>query len=1086
MEHWLNRLTRANYPSAWVIGSYAVGLGILTIGIVAYNLPEQLLIFLLAPIMWAAINYPRRVYLLMAVLLIGAAGITAWLVSAHWTSSLITLLALVLTFGMLAELAHRLMLTQQKTQAQLRESETLYRMLIENQGEGSGLVDAHENFLFANPAAEQIFGVPRGGLVGRNLREFTTPAQFAILQEQTKRRRAGEKGSYELEIVRPNGETRTLILTATPHLDTRGQFIGSFGVFRDITGRKRAQQALARHDAILDAVTFAAERFLRTSSWRDHIDQVMAQLGQATQASRVYIFENHWEPDGTLVWQHRYEWDASYATPQLQPLEVRMWRPTAAGFEPWVKTLQQGKWIQTHIKDLSPTEQTTFISHNIRSILLVPIFAQTTWWGVIVLDECLYERTWSSSEIDALVTAADTLGAAIVREWIDVELRTRAHHLELLNRITDVAIAAPNLTQMLQTIADRLGELLNADGCYITLWDEARQTALHQAAYGALREKYLAESAEPGVTMTESVLNAGHALVAEDVFNSPYVNPHEAIKYPTRSLLGLPLIAHGKKLGAALIGFNHTHHFTPDEIERGEQAARHIALAIAQAQALEAERQRATELEALHATGLDLTATLDLSTVLDNILQSVFRLCPDAQDAHIYLYQHDRLHFAASLWDDGRKNQVAEPRPDGLTYTVARCGEMAVIADLATHPLFTNAPSDWRGAIVGLPLKIGATVVGVMNVAYHAPRIFSANELRVLELLANQAAIAIENARLFDETKQRAERMSVLNEIGRALTSTLKLNQLYRLIHQQTRRVLTTDCFFVAIYDETHNLIHFPFLYDNATELPSEVHPLGDGPVGHVIRTRAPYIINHPSDPIFAGGTHFGSSNRCAASALFVPMMLGTRVLGVISTQSYREDSYSPDDAQVLQTIAAQAAIALENARLYDELQQLAITDELTGLLNRRGLFQLGQREVERARRYERPLAVLMLDLDHFKQVNDTYGHLAGDRVLRALAERCRENTRAFDLAGRYGGEEFVLLLPETTLDEAMILAERLRRSIEQTTVLHEQTPLTFTISIGVAAMTPDVSHLATLIERADQAQYLAKQTGRNRVQKYE
>ncbi|MCI0475786.1 MAG: GAF domain-containing protein, partial [Anaerolineales bacterium] len=567
----------------------------------------------------------------------------------------------------------------------------------------------------------------------------------------------------------------------------------------------------------------------------------------------------------------------------------------------------------------------------------------------------LRERTWSPAEIDALVMATDTLGAAIGREWIDAELRTRAHHLELLNKITDVAIAAPNLTQMLQTIADRLGKLLDADGCYITLWDESRQVALHKTAYGALREMYLKEPAESGVTMTESVLRAGHALAADDVFNSPYVNPHEAVKYPTRALLGLPLIARGKKLGAAMIGFNHPHHFTPDEMERGEQAARHIALAIAKAQALEAEQQRAVELETVHSAGLGLTSTLDLTTVLENILQSTFRLSPDAKDAHIFLYRNERVQFAASLWTDGRKDQqFAEPRANGLTYTVARRGETAVISDMSTHPLFADAPHLWGGAIIGLPLKIGARVVGAMNVAYQDARTFSKNELRVLELLAGQAAIAIENARLFDETKQRAERMSALNEIGQALTSTLKLEQLYRLIYQQARRVLTADAFFVAIYDESHNTIHFPLMYDSGVELPNEIHSLGSGPTSHIIRTRAPYLANRSSDAIFHGGSHFGTLSKTAASAIFVPMMLGTRVFGVISAQSYREGSYQPDDIQVLETIAAQAAIALENARLYDEVQQLAITDEVTGLLNRRGLFQLGQREVERAIRYQR------------------------------------------------------------------------------------------------------------------------------------
>ena len=501
-----------------------------------------------------------------------------------------------------------------------------------------------------------------------------------------------------------------------------------------------------------------------------------------------------------------------------------------------------------------------------------------------------------------------------------------------------------------------------------------------------------------------------------------------------------------------------------------------------------AERVRVEqELEAIRQVGLTLTSSLEPPAVLDAILETTFRLRPGAQDAHIYFYQNERVTFAASLWADGRKNQqFAEPRPDGLTYTVARGGETIAISDTCAHPLFADTTSASEGAIISIPLKIGQRVVGVMNIAYTKPRTFAATELRVLEQLGGQAAIAIENARLFDETRRRAERMAVLNEIGQALTATLKLDELYRLIYQQAGRVLVVDSFFIAIYDELQGAIHFPFICDGGRELPSVTRPLDQGPTSQVIRTREAYTLNRASDLQRMGGSHFGDADHPSAAALYVPMLAGARVVGVVSAQSYREDAYQPDDAQVLATIGAQAAIALENARLYDEVQQLAITDELTGLFNRRGLFQLGQREVERALRFRHPLTAVMLDIDHFKDVNDSYGHPAGDRVLRALTECCRENVRTIDVVGRYGGEEFFLLLPETDLTDAIQIAERLRVSVENCSVSYGRERLRFTISLGIAELAPDIPNLAALIERADQAQYLAKQSGRNRVRVFQ
>lgn len=170
----------------------------------------------------------------------------------------------------------------------------------------------------------------------------------------------------------------------------------------------------------------------------------------------------------------------------------------------------------------------------------------------------------------------------------------------------------------------------------------------------------------------------------------------------------------------------------------------------------------------------------------------------------------------------------------------------------------------------------------------------------------------------------------------------------------------------------------------------------------------------------------------------------------------------------------------LELERLYDELQRLAITDELTGLLNRRGLFDLGSREFERSKRFNESISGLMFDLDHFKSFNDTYGHAVGDEVLREVAVRCTANVRQIDILGRYGGEEFAVILPGTNLANARLMCERLRQAIDSTPFDTSKGPLLVTITLGVATAGPKMEMPEQLLQKADKALYKAKQSGRN------
>jgi len=224
-----------------------------------------------------------------------------------------------------------------------------------------------------------------------------------------------------------------------------------------------------------------------------------------------------------------------------------------------------------------------------------------------------------------------------------------------------------------------------------------------------------------------------------------------------------------------------------------------------------------------------------------------------------------------------------------------------------------------------------------------------------------------------------------------------------------------------------------------------------------------------------------GESKFAVRSLILAPLLLEDHGVGVLALNSFSVEAFSDMDLTSLRTFATTAAAAILNARLYEEAHYLAITDVLTELNNRRHFFDLARAELDRSQRYQRSLSLLMLDLDHFKHVNDRYGHTVGDQVLQAVAARCKETIRKQDIIGRYGGEEFALILPETDTQAAHNTANRIRVSIAETPFAASNgDEINLTVSIGIATLDKHTRDLTTFISAADSALYKAKESGKD------
>ncbi|MBN2550488.1 MAG: diguanylate cyclase [Anaerolineales bacterium] len=673
------------------------------------------------------------------------------------------------------------------------------------------------------------------------------------------------------------------------------------------------------------------------------------------------------------------------------------------------------------------------------------------------------------------------------RAMLDAE-HQRSRQMELLNEITHTALSSPDLQTMLQTLADRLGELFEADGAYLTLWEDDQQRALPAAAYGAMREIYRNIRAQPNQkTLTEYALELGKVLVISDTTNSPYIEPDIAVRFPSRSLLVLPLMADNRKMGAAIVAFILPRDFTPDEIALGDQAASQIALAMLKVKLIEIETRRAAQMTALQSVSHAVASSLDLKQIMHTVV-SVLHDTFGYGLVSIYLLDGDILHFGAQVGYVEENIFWDIPITQGVIGRTIRSKQTHFIRDVSTDAEFLRVSADITSEIC-VPLIKEDTVLGALNVESTAEKTLTEEDVNLLITFANQVAVAIENANLFQAERTQRQMAEALFAATRDFTAGLSEEAVLHVIgHHLVSALRAVGCT-ISRWDPTDDCVVTLLDYTTSSQVSlagsGTIFALVDYPATRsVIDSRQPlYLrIDDPSIDLAERAVLEQYGNE---TVLMLPLAASQagQIFGIVELFGKVSDHpFSESELDLAQSLVAQAAIAIENAHLYAEVQRLSIVDELTGLYNRRGLFQIGRREFERAARFDRPLAALFLDIDHFKVFNDAYSYAVGDQALRLLTSCLDTNLREIDLAGRYGGEEFVVLLPETDLASAGQVAERLRLAIEGTKVNTGQEEVSITVSIGACLKTPDLPDLDALIDRAGQALHEAKKGGRNRV----
>lgn len=360
---------------------------------------------------------------------------------------------------------------------------------------------------------------------------------------------------------------------------------------------------------------------------------------------------------------------------------------------------------------------------------------------------------------------------------------------------------------------------------------------------------------------------------------------------------------------------------------------------------------------------------------------------------------------------------------------------------------------------------------------------YSHHDEEFLRTLGEQAAVAVSSLTLYQQLESKQQildrtirNLSVLYDISQAASQVENMNQLLLEILDRAIERVEAQRGSIILFDRSAGVLRVQVVRGleeahiedaiNSGEMDRQTFEPGQGIAGIVFQNREPYIANQDE----GDGLH-------SQSIVCLPLLIGEECIGVLNLTNKLGGGFDDDDIEILKAISSQTALTIQKADLY----KLAVTDELTGLYVRRYMLRRIDEEFARFARYGAPFSVLILDVDHFKSVNDTHGHDAGDAVLYAVARALNEEARETDVVARYGGEEFVVLLPETRASGASIAAERLRRLIES---LHVQTragEISVTVSLGVAEVDANDADSSELLKRADEALYEAKRGGRNR-----
>jgi len=716
-------------------------------------------------------------------------------------------------------------------------------------------------------------------------------------------------------------------------------------------------------------------------------------------------------------------------------------------------------------------------------------------WGILgVASQFAYRFPGDVRPLLANLTIVPLTLAAVLMAmalYEDEKYRVERHMLALSNlNLATSSMTGGEVQRMLAQALERIMNVVSVPSGALFLHHGSAQGPTSVVAVG-LSDAFCSAAQQEGLDdrLVELVVRLGGLAVFRDLQRDSLWTTLEreesfhrfrqlALQQGLRTVAAISLQTKESAFGVLLLGAPDSRRFTPAELHLLMGLGHQMGMAVENNYLIQQTSRRSEELHLLNEIGRVLSSTLDIDALFQKIHAEMQRLL-DASNLYIAFYDAAKnvLKFELEIRDGETQPKRSRPGGNHLTEYVLRTKQPLLIRENVPEAArrFGVEPVQEMGCFCAVPLLLYDRAIGVLAVHSRQHRAFDEDHLELMRVLASEATIALENARLFQGEQEKSRHLTLLNNVSRNTIITLTPEEILTRIVTELEGGLFYDHIGIGVLDYAEKAVVVRAEAGKRRSALGRKTLLGEGLVGQVARTGEISVVRDYSAELGAALPMLEDSAAAAA----LPITYGEQVHGVLYVETSKPYDFTNEELQLLRTLADLISVAMHGALSYQKAQDQAITDGLTGAKTHRYFMETLSSEWKRATRASRPFSIVLIDLDRFKFVNDFYGHLEGDLVLRRVSQLLDENCRRSDIVARYGGDEFVVLMPETNSEQCRQLASKLRGYIASDALLREKN---VTGSFGISSFPVHGSTPQELIQVADASMYLSKHQGGNAV----